>query len=511
MRIVLIVFLLLLVSSAFARAQETSANFAEGSVRIGFDSRTCDASLRGALRYHSANGCIEKCSGAEWSCTVAPECSDDSVTKCILPTTRTTGDPQFTAANIAAGVNILSVTGTLTSGGGTAEAIISPGNMHVCAMLENGPAWCWGESGNGRLGDGQTTTDRTRSVQVHTDSGAPGWIDWVEIKAAYYHTCGIRSTGKAYCWGEANSGKLGDGQTSTDRSRPVEVHTNSGSPGWSDWVSIGTGAGHTCGIRSTGKAYCWGWANNGQLGDGQTSTDRSRPVEVHTGSGSPGWSDWQSISTGIYHTCGIRTTGKAYCWGDSTGGALGDGQSTTDRVRPVEVHTDTGSPGWSDWAAISAGNGHTCGIRSNGTAWCWGWANKGKLGDGQTTTDRPRPVQVHTDTGSPGWSDWVSISAGYNHTCGVRGNGTAWCWGESDFGQLGDGQNTVDRSRPVQVHTDTGSPGWSDWVSISAGGANSCGIRSGNSAWCWGESSVGAIGDGQTTTDRMRPWAITAY
>lgn len=75
----------------------------------------------------------------------------------------------------------------------------------------------------------------------------------------------------------------------------------------------------------------------------------------------------------------------------------------------------------------------------------------------------------------------MSISAGYLHTCGIRSDGTACCWGESANGRLGDGQTTTDRTRPVQVHTDTASPGWSDWASIETGSDHVFGLRSGGS------------------------------
>ena len=435
------------------RAQETSANFGAGSVNVGFDSRNCDGSIAGALRYNSGSGCVQLCDGGSWNCTKpSSTCTNDTTSRCLLDVSRVTADPQFTSANIASGVNILGVTGTFTAP--STVPVISAGGAHTCGVRSPGAAWCWGEAASGKLGDGQSSTDRTRSEWVHTDTAAPGWSDWTSIDAGVLHTCGIRSDGTAWCWGESANGRLGDGQTTTDRPRPVQVHTDTASPGWSDWVSISTGVLHTCGIRGDGTAWCWGGALNGRLGDGQSATDRSRPVQVHT---------------------------------------------------------DTASPGWSDWVSISAGGGNTCGIRSDGKAWCWGWADSGRLGDGQSATDRTRPVQVHTDTGTPGWSDWVSIDAGGIHTCGIRGTGTAWCWGSAASGRLGDGQTTTNRPRPVQVHTDTASPGWSDWASIETGSDHVCGLRSGGSFWCWGESANGRLGDGQTATDRTRPWPVSAF
>src|SRR5439155_24488068 len=82
------------------------------------------------------------------------------------------------------------------------------------------------------------------------------------------------------------------------------------------------------------------------------------------------------------------TTGAAYCWGFNSGGQLGDG-TTTDRFSPTPV------AGGVTFAALSAGNngagGHTCGVTTSGAAYCWGHNGNGQLGDG-TTTDRLVPT-----------------------------------------------------------------------------------------------------------------------
>jgi alpha-tubulin suppressor-like RCC1 family protein len=107
---------------------------------------------------------------------------------------------------------------------------------------------------------------------------------------------------------------------------------------------------------------------------------------------------------------------------------------------------------WSDWLNISAGSSTTCGVRSNGTAWCWGGGSSGQLGDGTTTTSQTTPVQVGTSGTSTLWSDWQSVSAG-STICGIRSNGTAWCWGFGSSGQRGDGATTATQTTPVQVGT----------------------------------------------------------
>lgn len=191
MRVILFVLLLtLLTASSLASAQETSANFGQGSVIVGFDSRACDASLIGALRYHSANGCLEKCSGAEWTCTTAPTCTNDSAARCILDAARSAGDPQFTSANIAAGVNILGVTGVYTSSCSGPAGCVNIGNVCSdgsvfagCALNGGTPLFTtrcdsgrtWG--GSSCSGTRVTKSWSNGNSTGYTTTNVNGWID----------------------------------------------------------------------------------------------------------------------------------------------------------------------------------------------------------------------------------------------------------------------------------------------------------------------------------------------
>jgi alpha-tubulin suppressor-like RCC1 family protein len=93
---------------------------------------------------------------------------------------------------------------------------------------------------------------------------------------------------------------------------------------------------------------------------------------------------------------------------------------------------------------VSAGGNHACAVRNDGTIACWGYGEFGQLGFGGTPLEQPTPVQVLSLT------DAVSVEAGAEHTCAVRANASAVCWGSNDFGQLGDGQRSQ-RNFPVAV------------------------------------------------------------
>ena len=286
---------------------------------------------------------------------------------------------------------------------------------------------------------------------------------------------------QAWAWGQGTSGQLGD-NTLVAKSSPVSVIG-----GFTDWVQISAGSSHTAAIRANGTAWAWGSAAVGQLGD-NTLVTRSSPVSVVGG-----FTDWVQISAGVEHTAAIRTNGTAWAWGSNSVGRLGDNTSVT-RSSPVSV-----VGGFTDWIQISAGSQHTVAIRANGTAWAWGSATNGRLGD-NTTVSKSSPVSV-----VGGFTDWVQISAGSLHTAAIRANGTAWCWGSGANGRLGDGSG-VTRSSPVLVSGD-----FTDWVQISAASAaagdHTAAIRANGTAWCWGSSLTGQLGD-NTAVSKSSPVSV---
>jgi hypothetical protein len=201
------------------------------------------------------------------------------------------------------------------------------------------------------------------------------------------------------------------------------------------------------------NAYAWGRNAFGQIGD-NTTINKSSPVSVVGG-----YTDWIQVSVGGRHTLGVRANGTAWATGSSGGGRLGD-NSTVSKSSPVSV-----VGGFTDWVQLSAGADHSLGIRANGTAWGWGVNGSGRLGD-DTTTAKSSPVSV-----IGGFTDWVQLSAGDGHNLGVRANGTAWAWGIATNGVLGDG-TTNGKSSPVSV-----IGGFTDWVQVSAGVSHSLGLR----------------------------------
>jgi alpha-tubulin suppressor-like RCC1 family protein len=282
----------------------------------------------------------------------------------------------------------------------------------------------------------------------------------------------------ALSWGYNTVGQLGNGVvTPCINTSPVSVVG-----GFTDWCQVSAGNVHSLALRTDGTAWAWGCNSSGQLGD-CTTNNRSSPVSVVGG-----FTDWCQVSASGSHSLALRTTGTAWAWGPNGQGRLGDG-TTTDRSSPVSV-----VGGFTDWCQVSAGSSHSLALRTNGTAWGWGYNGSGRLGDG-TTTSRLSPVSV-----VGGFTDWCQVSAGA-HSLGVRCDGTAWAWGPNGQGRLGDG-TTTDRSSPVSV-----VGGFTDWCQISAGDSQSLALRTNGTAWAWGLNYCGRSGDG-TTTNRSSPVSV---
>jgi alpha-tubulin suppressor-like RCC1 family protein len=334
--------------------------------------------------------------------------------------------------------------------------------------ISSTPLWSWGTNVNGELGD-NTTVNKSSPVSV-----VGGFTDWVQISLGRNHTTAIRANGTAYSWGLGSLGRLGD-NTTVSKSSPVLV-----AGGFTDWLQVSLGRDHTAAVRANGTAYCWGLATFGRLGD-NTTVNKSSPVLV-----AGGFTDWVQISAGD-HTAAVRANGTAYCWGNGNFGRLGN-NATTDRSSPVLV-----VGGFTNWVQIAAGAYHTAAIRANGTAYCWGNGQNGRLGD-NTSVSKSSPVLV-----VGGFTDWVQISTQIFHTAAVRANGTAYCWGVNTGGRLGD-NTVVEKSSPVLV-----LGGITDWVQTSCGTNHTAAIRANGTAYAWGGSnSDGRLGD-NTTVNKSSP------
>ena len=246
------------------------------------------------------------------------------------------------------------------------------------------------------------------------------------VDAGQEHTCAVTTAGGAKCWGRNTFGQLGD-TTTDDSSVPVDVEGLT-----SGVAAIAAGWGHSCAITDAGALKCWGKNDYGQLGDG-TLRDHRHPVDVVGLS-----SGVVAVSLGTEHTCALTDDGAVKCWGYNQHGTVGDGTLQFRRVPRDVVGLSSGV------ASIVAGGNHSCAVTDAGAVKCWGYNQHGQLGNGTRHQSRV-PVDVVGLS-----SGMTAVSAGFAHTCASTFEGEIRCWGQNQYGPLGDGTKH-DRRQPVDV------------------------------------------------------------
>jgi alpha-tubulin suppressor-like RCC1 family protein len=361
------------------------------------------------------------------------------------------------------GSSVGSLTAVAVVGLSGTTVAIKAGFVHTCALSDVGGVQCWGYNEYGQLGDDSTETRLTAVNVTGLDSGVSA------LSVGALHSCAVTGAGALMCWGYNENGELGN-LGFVQRQVPTQVAGLG-----SGVATVGASSGHTCAITGTGSVLCWGSNAWGQLGDNQTYL-RALPTDVAGLA-----SGVAAISTGSQHSCAVTDAGAALCWGENEG-RLGDGTATS-RYTPTGVW-DMGS----GVAAIANGEEHSCALTSAGGLKCWGTNWSGAVGDG-TSDPRETPTPVF------GLESGVSaITTGGAHSCALTSAGGLKCWGYNAWGQLGDG-STSERSTAVDV-----SDLASGVAAVAAGSNHTCAVTVGGGARCWGYNVYGQLGDGTTTT-----------
>jgi cysteine-rich repeat protein len=367
----------------------------------------------------------------------------------------------------------------LATGSGVPFVEVAVGGQSTCALRSDSSLWCWGNNSSGQLRL-SNTSNRLTPVAVAGTA-------WDQVACGQTHACAVRADGSLSCWGNNGSGQLG-ATTGADTGEQVEV---TGGP----WQSVAAGMYQTCAIKQDSTLWCWGDNTNGQLGTGNTEPSPS-PAQV-AGQG------WSQVSATFLHTCAVKQDGTLWCWGINANLEIGD-PLVAFSMTPGQVGKDT------DWLQVTTGYYHSCAIKKDGTLWCWGGNTAGQLGNDSITVLSPAetsdpallsaaqtsdPVQV-----TPG-TLWKDVSAGLAYTCGVRQDGSLWCWGDNTHAQLGD-KTTDAKSTPVAVLVSGET-----WTMVAAGVSHTCALATSGSLWCWGDNSAGQLGIG-SNDPRESPAAV---
>jgi alpha-tubulin suppressor-like RCC1 family protein len=202
-----------------------------------------------------------------------------------------------------------------------------------------------------------------------------------------------------------------------------------------------------------------------------------------------------ALTASYTHVCGLASGGEAYCWGSNDAGETGTGSTGGSVAAPTAVST---ALRFTQISAQGVGFGNSsCGLTAAGEAWCWGDNQFGQLGDG-TTTSSAVPVQVESPV------PFASIQTGYFHSCGVATTGELWCWGEQEaspgaFGAMPVGLYPT----PQTLHEEF------RFTQLSPGRNYTCALNTEQAAFCWGSDlSVGSLGQDQVNEGSAVPLPV---
>lgn len=362
---------------------------------------------------------------------------------------------------------------------------VSAGERFTCGILEDQRMWCWGANNAGQLGvnSPDSSIDTPTRVQVGR---------WASVSAGQEHVCAIDTNGALFCWGEESNGRLGFNPINNRQPEKVDD---------GPWTAVAAGGSHSCAVHEDGTLHCWGLNVFGQLGTGSDS-NASTPASVALQPGGGGAIQrWVDVTAGTNHTCalGRRPDGThgAYCWGSASNGRLGNGEDSGTFNTPQEVR---GGLQDSNSHTIAAGNEHTCATATQNQqirTFCWGVGAAGRLGTGTNNTiSLPDRVQ--------NGENYINITTGEEHTCGLHQSGEAFCWGENIRNQLGtDGES--ESNVPVSI----AMPDGVDVDAIAAGREHTCAIGDNARMYCWGrpdQGRLGIAGGGVTAIPTLVSW-----
>ena len=304
---------------------------------------------------------------------------------------------------------------------------IAFGYSHTCVIFNTGDKLqCWGDNRYGQLGnDSIINSSDPVTVILGTNVGVR------QVSLGSYHSCVVLENDELKCWGYNRYGQVGDG-TTLDRKVPQTVNLGSGVK------QVSLGDIHSCAVLINEEVKCWGNNLGGQLGDGSIITS-SVPKAISVGK-----IGVRQVVLGGYHTCVVLKNNQLKCWGFNDQGQIGDGSSEENHPEPTLVKFYEGDDEIGV-KQVSLGGYHTCAILLNDELRCWGANFEGQLGI-NSTVHSYSPQKVSLGVGT----SLKKVVLGTRHSCALLDKGEMKCWGSNWSGQIGD-NTTVDRLLPKSV------------------------------------------------------------
>jgi alpha-tubulin suppressor-like RCC1 family protein len=326
---------------------------------------------------------------------------------------------------------------------------IASGDASTCGLSREGRAYCWGRSAYGSLGN-FFANGSVQSPHEVVDTDSIGALSGLK---ALSMGCGLQPNGTVLCWGM--------GPNPSALPKAIAGLENK------EIVDLDSGPTLTCALSVRGEILCWRNTALVPFSIDGTGKDSLRIV---------------SLSVGYGAVLGITSHGSLYRWD------ISDSQLT-------RVSGENGSEFLRDITSFSAGQAsHSCAV-AKGNVLCWGRNNFGQLGN-KSNVQSNKPVKTVDASGNTDMEGVVQVNAGFNHTCALTRDGSTYCWGQGNSGQIGTYNGNA--SKPVWIKS-VSAVSTSPVISISAGSHHTCALREDGTVSCWGENSSGQIGIGTST------------
>jgi alpha-tubulin suppressor-like RCC1 family protein len=303
----------------------------------------------------------------------------------------------------------------------------------TCAVRTGGNVWCWGNGGDGQLGNGTAMAMSSATpVRVALQNGMP-LANIVQVDGGYGHNCGRDTSGGVWCWGRNGSGQLGDGTTvPANRNYATPVLDAAGGTALTGVTDIYSGGDYTCAVKAGNQVWCWGRDGDGEFGDNM-STNHPSPVMIAQST---------SIGAGNFHLCYLNADSSVSCAGANYHGQLGNGTGGAfngpDVRVPAQVITQLAGPPLTGAAKVVIGGPMSCALMQDKTVQCWGDSFFGQTGTG-TGSSIPQVVLAKNGTTAKRLENVDRLLAHYPRACAHTTAGTWWCWGRGRDGEFGDG------------------------------------------------------------------------
>ncbi len=194
-----------------------------------------------------------------------------------------------------------------------------------------------------------------------------------QVACGEHHTLLLTEDGDCYAFGSNREGQLGNPTAGAESNKPVLA---AGPGAGTDAITvIAAGARHSVALTASGSILSWGCSLRGECGTGSIVPSLPTPTAVSA----LGPLKFVAIAAGMNHTMCLSDTGDVYCWGSNDQGQLGDG-TTTSSLTPKLI--ESLGAGDDPVVKIAAGGRHSVALTGSGKAFSWGFGKFGQLGNG---------------------------------------------------------------------------------------------------------------------------------